>query len=58
MSWFTTRGSEGGQRPQLEANKRDETPARAITKLALSRRIECIKRVKAAAKPQGAQGAL
>ena len=30
-------------------NSVDETPARAITKLALSRQVGCIKRVKAAA---------
>ena len=60
MSWFTAarNGSKGEERPQLEANSVDETPARAITKLALSRQVGCIERVKAAASlQQGRHGA-
>ena len=30
------------KRPQLEANSIDETPARAITKLALSRQVDAL----------------
>ena len=44
MSWFTAarNGSKGEERPQLEANSVDETPARAITKLALSRQVDAL----------------
>ena len=55
MSWFTTTRVAKERRPQLEANNKDETPARAITKLALSRQVGCIERVKAAANLTGRQ---
>ena len=38
-----------------ETNSIDETPARVITKLALSRQVGCIERVKAAASLTGRQ---
>ena len=42
MSWFTAQGSERERRSKPEANSIDETPARAITKLALSRQIDAL----------------
>ena len=42
MSWFTTTRVAKERRPQLEANNKDETPARAITKLALSRQVDAL----------------
>ena len=40
MSWFTARQREKREATTLlEANSVDETPARAITKLALSRQV-------------------
>ena len=41
MSWFTAKAAKE-VRPPLEASKVDETPARAITKLALSRQIDTL----------------
>ena len=41
MSWFTAKAAKE-VRPPLEASKVDETPARAITKLALSRQIDAL----------------
>ena len=42
MSWFTAKKAARKKRPQLEANSIDETPARAITKLALSRQVDAL----------------
>ena len=42
MSWFTAAKAARKKRPQLEANSIDETPARAITKLALSRQVDAL----------------
>ena len=42
MSWFTATRAARKKRPQLEANSIDETPARAITKLALSRQVDAL----------------
>ena len=44
MSWFTAEraAAKAGGDPSFEANSVDETPARAITKLALSRQVDAL----------------
>ena len=43
MSWFTAKEAAREEAsPYLEANSIDETPARAITKLALSRQVDAL----------------
>ena len=42
MSWFTIKKTATEKQPQLEANSVDETPARVITKLALTRQVDAL----------------